>query len=449
MSTLVGVHSSARGRPHDPMKNGAALELFWIPLGAGTPVVRTCGRCYEAIVAAVQRRPRSDLYHSALVASTDAGTVTVEVAPVPDDDGFRRRGVVGAGPVGSPLLGRWRLFRYEVRRWPDGSIPDLRFAVGGPRTLTTDPARVDAVLQLLAAVPTPVWGRDELCLGEMWNSNSVVAWATESAGLLDGSTAPPGGGRAPGWDAGVGLARRNRSLAPPTFDPASSRGLPAPARRLLQRVLPAGTPLAGSVEIDAVGEIKLGSTWWPFRSTQVLRAGAGFVWRPVVRRGPLRVTGADAYEGGVGRMDFRLFGLLPVARAAGPDVDRSAAGRLAAETVAWLPEALAPQSGARWSPIDDRRATVELATPAGPVGVEVTVDDDGRLVSTRMQRWSDRTDPPSAQPFGGPLTDEHVTAEGVRIAGAGAIGWGWATPSWADGEFFRFRVTATRRPSPG
>ena len=35
------------------------------------------------------------------------------------------------------------------------------------------------LIDLLPAVPTQVWGRDEARAGEMWNSNSVVA-------LLDG-----------------------------------------------------------------------------------------------------------------------------------------------------------------------------------------------------------------------------------------------------------------------
>ena len=32
------------------------------------------------------------------------------------------------------------------------------------------------VLDQVSRVPTPVWGRDELQTGEMWNSNSIIAW---------------------------------------------------------------------------------------------------------------------------------------------------------------------------------------------------------------------------------------------------------------------------------
>ena len=32
------------------------------------------------------------------------------------------------------------------------------------------------ILDLLPSIPTPVWGRNELDAGDMWNSNSVIAW---------------------------------------------------------------------------------------------------------------------------------------------------------------------------------------------------------------------------------------------------------------------------------
>ncbi len=100
------------------------------------------------------------------------------------------------------------MFRYEVRRWEGGTIPDLSHAVGGAAPLTEDPARIDAVFDLLPAVPTPVWGRDEMRNGEMWNSNSVVSWVLCTAGFDLAAIAPPGNGRAPGWHAGIAVAGR-------------------------------------------------------------------------------------------------------------------------------------------------------------------------------------------------------------------------------------------------
>jgi hypothetical protein len=103
------------------------------------------------------------------------------------------------------------VFRYEVRCWRGGVIPDVAEAVDSPRRLSGDPDVARSVLGLAPLVPTPVWGRDELRTGDMWNSNSVIAWLLEQAGLDAASLRPPDGGRAPGWRAGVVAARRARA----------------------------------------------------------------------------------------------------------------------------------------------------------------------------------------------------------------------------------------------
>jgi hypothetical protein len=190
----------------------AAVDLYWIPLGAGGHSVRFNGRVFEAIEAARQRRERCDLYHAALIVVLDGHANTIEIAPSPDAD-EASRGVVATGAVGSRHLGWWRLFRYEVRCWRDGSIPDLGEAVGGPGRLTSDPGVARRLLDLVAAVPTPVWGRDELGAGEMWNSNSVIAWLIATAGLRTDGVGPPARGRAPGWSSGLELARRQTATA--------------------------------------------------------------------------------------------------------------------------------------------------------------------------------------------------------------------------------------------
>lgn len=190
-----------------PVDAPAGVDLYWLPLGAGGRSVRLNGRVFEAVAARLERRARSDLYHSALEVRVPAGRFVIEQAPVwtgaPAD-----RGVVAEGAVGSLWAGRFRLFRYEVRCWRGGVIPDIDEAVESPRRLTDDPNIAQRVLDLASQVPTGVWGRDELRAGEMWNSNSVVAWLLTRAGLEPESMSPPAGGRAPGWHAGIVVARR-------------------------------------------------------------------------------------------------------------------------------------------------------------------------------------------------------------------------------------------------
>jgi hypothetical protein len=63
------------------------IDLYWLPLGAGGHSVRLNGRVFEAVVAALERRPRCDLYHSALEVRVADGRYTIESAPVPDAHG--------------------------------------------------------------------------------------------------------------------------------------------------------------------------------------------------------------------------------------------------------------------------------------------------------------------------------------------------------------------------
>ena len=117
----------------------AGVDLYWLPLGAGGHSVRLNGRAYEAVAARVQRRPGCDLYHSALEVRVPAGRFVIEMTPVPDACGAKR-GVTVVGAVGAAWAGRFRIFRYEVRCWRDGHIPDVAAAVASPRRLTDDAA---------------------------------------------------------------------------------------------------------------------------------------------------------------------------------------------------------------------------------------------------------------------------------------------------------------------
>jgi hypothetical protein len=183
----------------------AYVDLYWLPLGAGGHVVRWNGRLYEAITARRDRRRPKALYHCALEVCDGWDRVVIEMSPVWSLHA-EGRGVVVEGPVGSRLLGRLRAFRYEVRCWRDGVIPDVAEAVDSPRRVSRDRARADALLGLLPDVPVLTWGRDELGCGDMWNSNSLVAWLLAGSGHDMSEIRPPDGGRAPGWDAGLAWA---------------------------------------------------------------------------------------------------------------------------------------------------------------------------------------------------------------------------------------------------
>jgi hypothetical protein len=190
--------------PHD----AATVALYWLPLGADDPThcVRWNGRIFEAVVARREHRNSQQLYHSALEVIVDNRRFVIEMAPVWGMAG--NRGVVAEGPVGLRVLGRSRYFRYEVRRWEGGSIPDVRHAVESPRLIVSNDIRAQRLLDLVPQFPTATWGLDEQHAGEMWNSNSLTAWLLVKSGHQTVGVAPPRGGRAPGWRAGSVIATR-------------------------------------------------------------------------------------------------------------------------------------------------------------------------------------------------------------------------------------------------
>jgi hypothetical protein len=201
-------------------RRDTGVDLYWLPLGAGGQSVRLNGRVFEAIDARLGRREPRDLYHSALQVYVPEGRFVIEQAPASSNGA--ERGVVAQGSVGACTAGRFRLLRYEVRRWRDGVISDVAEAVESPRRLSDDPDCARRLLELVPQMPTPVWGRDELGTGEMWNSNSTISWLLARCGLDAQSIQPPAGGRAPGWQAGIVIAHRHQTQA------AASRGSQRP-----------------------------------------------------------------------------------------------------------------------------------------------------------------------------------------------------------------------------
>ena len=118
----------------------SGIDLYWLPLGAGGRSVRWNGRLFEAAMARREHRAAKDLYHSALAVRERGRRYVIEMAPVWNIDATER-GVVCEGPVGTRWMGRYRLFRYEVRCWPDGLIPDVADAVDGPQRVSSDQTR--------------------------------------------------------------------------------------------------------------------------------------------------------------------------------------------------------------------------------------------------------------------------------------------------------------------
>ena len=111
--------------------DGRGVDLYWLPLGAGGHSVRLNGIVYEALIARLEPRAPCDLYHSALEIGVSDGRFVIEMTRVRAADGAACD-VVAGGAGGARWAGWFRIFRYEIRRWRDGFIPDVAEAVESP-----------------------------------------------------------------------------------------------------------------------------------------------------------------------------------------------------------------------------------------------------------------------------------------------------------------------------
>jgi hypothetical protein len=227
---------------------------------------------------------------------------------------------------------------------------------------------------------------------------------------------------------------------PGTFDPAGVDDLPAPVGRWLRRTIAPGAPLRRSVELTMHGEIRIGR-WVPFVAAQVLSAGSGYVWAAEAGRWPLSIRGYDRFSDGTGEMRWRLLGLLPVMSARDADVTRSAAGRLAGETMLLPAAALDP--ALTWRPVDDLRATADVDAGGYVHHVTVTVDDEGRLRSVSLPRWGDPDRSGYAERSFVVDFDGEDTFDGYTVPIGVQAGWDSGSPGAAAGDggvFFRATI---------
>lgn len=225
------------------------------------------------------------------------------------------------------------------------------------------------------------------------------------------------------------------------FCPEMVAELPEPARRYFLHAMQPGTPLARVVRLTMGGEMRLGPEqgWLPFRASQVLAPPTGFVWEASAGRGLMRFSGADTYGYGRGRVAFRLWDLVPVARAGGADVSRSARGRLAIESI-WQPASLLPHQGVRWTAVDEQTARATVTIDGEAIPLTVTIAANGRLLFAHMDRWGNLTASGhyAPIPFGADILEE-TELGGYTVPSRLSVRWWYGTSDAF--EFFRARLT--------
>lgn len=186
------------------------------------------------------------------------------------------------------------------------------------------------------------------------------------------------------------------------------------------------------------GEIKL-NRWFPFSAEQIIRWNQGMIWRATVRMWGLPVRGFDRLINGEGEMRWTILGLIPLVTASGPDITRSAAGRVQGETM-WLPSVLC-RKDVSWMALDSSRALFNLTVEGENTDVELTIDGVGRLESVKMKRWGNPANSRFHYEDFGAFAEKEGTFDGYTIPTQLRAGWHFGTDRFeSEGEFFRCTI---------
>src|SRR5438067_13595976 len=99
----------------------------------------------------------------------------------------------------------------------------------------------------------------------------------------------------------------------------------------------------------------------------------------------MSIRGGDSFVDGQGAIRWKLFGIVPFINASGPDITRSAAGRVNIESI-WLPSVLCGNA-VWWTASELYQAHAHFTAHGETAEIDYTIDDDGRLKTVNMPRW--------------------------------------------------------------
>ncbi|MCO4771983.1 MAG: hypothetical protein KDA24_18270 [Deltaproteobacteria bacterium] len=213
-----------------------------------------------------------------------------------------------------------------------------------------------------------------------------------------------------------------------------TRPLPEIVKAYLRRCLPNPPAEARGTLLEQDGTIRLDpdKPWMPFSAEQRMDAfEPGFVWHARFKMAPL-VTGVveDAFECGHGRLDAKIWGVIPVAHARGIEVDRGEVQRYLAE-LPWCPLAFRHNYDLHFEEQSDRVVRVWVDDPG--TSVDLLFGEDALITGARCLRNRGE----EVQPWEGAFSD-YEDFGGV-LAPAQARAW-WDAP---EGRFEYWRGTVT------
>ncbi|MFA8451191.1 MAG: DUF6544 family protein [Bacteroidales bacterium] len=135
-------------------------------------------------------------------------------------------------------------------------------------------------------------------------------------------------------------------------------------------------------DIRQTGNFKVNGKWTRFKAKQSFDfLNKSFVWKAGI--GSVKVT--DQYQDNKGLLKVKLFGLIPLMKIVGEEVDQGEVLRLLSEMI-WFPSALLSDY-IEWEEIDKNTSRATITYGEKKASADFSFEDDGKLVSVKAKRY--------------------------------------------------------------
>jgi hypothetical protein len=170
------------------------------------------------------------------------------------------------------------------------------------------------------------------------------------------------------------------------------RGLPEPVRRHLHYAQVIGKEVISTVRLKQKGYIRMKAEqrWMPLEAEQYYTTNPpAFLWYGTASPFPFLSVKAmkarDMFSGGKGAMLVKLFGLVNVVNASGPEMDQASLLRYLNE-IMWFPSAYLSEF-IEWDTLDSRSVKATMTYSGVIVSAVLHFNEDGRLMNFVSGRY--------------------------------------------------------------
>ncbi len=237
---------------------------------------------------------------------------------------------------------------------------------------------------------------------------------------------------------GLALLQHGEQAQPRLITQDQVLALPEPAQRYLSYAQVVGKEAIRTVRLRQQGYMRMqpGQKWLPMVAEQYFTTTPpAFLWHTTIRPFPLAsISATDQFWQGHGSMRIKLWSVIPLGNARGPEMDQGELQRFLLE-MAWFPAAWLSDA-IKWQAIDASSVQATIHHQGVTASGTLHVNEQGQLTHLTAQRYREehghyRLDPWTAE------SSDYKEVEGMWIPTRSEVTWHLAS---GDFTWFKFKI---------